>query len=52
VEQFAAVQCKISSHVGNGAADTLPSRSLFLVSTGGNGQFAFFSRNPNLDLRH
>ncbi|CAD6335374.1 unnamed protein product [Miscanthus lutarioriparius] len=46
VEQFAAVQRNISSRVGNGAAaDALLSRSLFLVSTGGNDLFAFFSRN-------
>jgi len=45
VEQFAAVQRNISSRAGNGTADTLLSRSLFLVSTGGNDLFAFFSRN-------
>ncbi|KAG0534747.1 hypothetical protein BDA96_04G306200 [Sorghum bicolor] len=44
VEQFAAVQRNISSRVGTGAAGTLLSRSLFLVSTGGNDLFAFFSR--------
>lgn len=48
VEQFAAVQRNISSRVGNAAAaNTLLSRSLFLVSTGGNDLFAFFSRNQN-----
>ncbi|PWZ27809.1 hypothetical protein Zm00014a_009609 [Zea mays] len=47
VEQFAAVRRNISSRVGNGsaAADALLSRSLFLVSTGGNDLFAFFARN-------
>lgn len=48
VEQFAAVRRNISSRVSNGAAaDALLSRSLFLVSTGGNDLFAFFSRNRN-----
>lgn len=48
VEQFASVRRNISSRVGNGsaaAADALLSRSLFLVSTGGNDLFAFFARN-------
>ncbi|WVZ74265.1 hypothetical protein U9M48_022472 [Paspalum notatum var. saurae] len=45
VEQFATVQRNISARVGQGAADTVMSRSLFLVSTGGNDLFAFFSRN-------
>lgn len=45
VEQFAAVQCNISAHMSKEAADSVLSRSLFLISTGGNDIFAFFSRN-------
>ncbi|GJM86404.1 hypothetical protein PR202_ga02258 [Eleusine coracana subsp. coracana] len=45
VEQFTTVQGNISARIGKGAADTVLSRSLFVVSTGGNDLFAFFSRN-------
>ncbi|KAL6633806.1 hypothetical protein ACP70R_026477 [Stipagrostis hirtigluma subsp. patula] len=45
VEQFTTVQRTISARIGSGAADTALSRSLFLVSTGGNDLFAFFTRN-------
>lgn len=45
VEQFATLQRNISARIGQGAADTVLSRSLFLISTGGNDLFAFFSRN-------
>ncbi|XP_062219862.1 GDSL esterase/lipase At5g55050-like [Phragmites australis] len=45
VEQFATVQCNISARISKGAADSVLSRSLFLISTGGNDLFAFFSRN-------
>lgn len=45
VEQFATVQRNISARTSSGAAGTVLSRSLFLVSTGGNDLFAFFSRN-------
>ncbi|GJN21799.1 hypothetical protein PR202_gb09315 [Eleusine coracana subsp. coracana] len=45
VEQFTTVQGNISARIGKGAANTVMSRSLFLVSTGGNDLFAFFSRN-------
>ncbi|XP_062221030.1 GDSL esterase/lipase At5g55050-like [Phragmites australis] len=44
-EQFATLQFNISAHISTGAADTVVSRSLFLISTGGNDLFAFFSRN-------
>ncbi|TVU27963.1 hypothetical protein EJB05_19468 [Eragrostis curvula] len=45
VEQFATVQSNISARISQGAADTVLSRSLFLMSTGGNDLFAFFQRN-------
>uniref|UniRef100_J3LFP5 Uncharacterized protein n=1 Tax=Oryza brachyantha TaxID=4533 RepID=J3LFP5_ORYBR len=45
VEQFAIVQRNISSRISKQAADSVLSRSLFLISTGGNDIFAFFSRN-------
>ncbi|KAG8071790.1 hypothetical protein GUJ93_ZPchr0006g43225 [Zizania palustris] len=45
VEQFATVQRNISAHISKEAADSVLSRSLFLISTGGNDIFAFFSRN-------
>jgi hypothetical protein len=45
VEQFATVQRNISARVSQGAADAVLSRSLFLVSTGGNDLFALFARN-------
>ncbi|KAG8059937.1 hypothetical protein GUJ93_ZPchr0002g22964 [Zizania palustris] len=45
VEQFATVQRNVSAHIGNEAAENVLSRSMFLVSTGGNDVFAFFSRN-------
>ncbi|KAF8768665.1 hypothetical protein HU200_007218 [Digitaria exilis] len=43
VEQFATLQRNISARISQGAADTVLSRSVFLVSTGGNDLFAFFS---------
>lgn len=45
VAQFAAVQRNISARVSQGAAGAVLSRSLFLLSTGGNDLFAFFARN-------
>jgi lysophospholipase L1-like esterase len=45
VQQFAAVQRNISARISQQAADTVLSRSLFLISTGGNDIFAFFSAN-------
>lgn len=45
VEQFATLRCNISARIGKEAADTVLSRSLFLISTGGNDIFAFFSAN-------
>lgn len=45
VEQFDALQRNISARITQGAADAVLSRSVFLVSTGGNDLFAFFSRN-------
>ena len=45
VEQFATVQRNISARISQGAAGAVLSRSLFLVSTGGNDLFAFFARN-------
>jgi hypothetical protein len=44
-EQFAIVQGNISARIGRGAAEGVLSRSLFLLSTGGNDLFAFFARN-------
>lgn len=45
VEQFAALQRNITARITQGAADAVLSRSVFLVSTGGNDLFAFFLRN-------
>ncbi|KAL5212380.1 hypothetical protein ABZP36_023227 [Zizania latifolia] len=45
VAQFATVQRNISAHISKEAADSVLSTSLFLISTGGNDIFAFFSRN-------
>ena len=45
VEQFATLRCNISARIGKEAADTVLSRSLFVISTGGNDIFAFFSAN-------
>ena len=45
VEQFATVQRNISARISQGAAGAVLSRSLFLVSTGGNDLFAFFAPN-------
>ncbi|KAM3226019.1 hypothetical protein ACQJBY_058608 [Aegilops geniculata] len=45
VEQFATLRCNISARIGEEAADTVLSRSLFVISTGGNDIFAFFSAN-------
>ena len=47
VEQFATVQRNISARISQGAAGAVLSRSLFLVSTGGNDLFAFFARNSS-----
>ncbi|KAG8071774.1 hypothetical protein GUJ93_ZPchr0006g41973 [Zizania palustris] len=49
VEQFATVQRNISAHISKEAADSVLSRSLFLISTGGNDIFAFFSRKQHTD---
>ena len=45
MEQFATVQRNISARISQGAAGAVLSRSLFLLSTGGNDLFAFFARN-------
>ncbi|KAM0865659.1 hypothetical protein ACQ4PT_043128 [Festuca glaucescens] len=45
VEQFDTLRCNISARISKEAADNVLSRSLFLLSTGGNDIFAFFSAN-------
>ena len=45
VEQFGTLRCNISARISKEAADNVLSRSLFLISTGGNDIFAFFSAN-------
>jgi phospholipase/lecithinase/hemolysin len=45
VEQFYTLRCNISARISKEGADNLLSRSLFLLSTGGNDIFAFFSAN-------
>jgi lysophospholipase L1-like esterase len=45
VEQFETLRCNISARISREAADNVLSRSLFLLSTGGNDIFAFFSAN-------
>jgi hypothetical protein len=45
VEQFDALRCNISARISKEGADNVLSRSLFLLSTGGNDIFAFFSAN-------
>jgi len=45
VEQFGTLRCNISARISEEGADNVLSRSLFLISTGGNDVFAFFSAN-------
>jgi hypothetical protein len=45
VEQFDTLRCNISARISKEGADNVLSRSLFLLSTGGNDIFAFFSAN-------
>jgi hypothetical protein len=44
VEQFYTLRCNISARISK-EGDNLLSRSLFLLSTGGNDIFAYFSAN-------
>ncbi|XP_072988979.1 GDSL esterase/lipase At5g55050-like [Typha latifolia] len=45
IQSFATIQSNIMARIAREAADNVLSRSIFLISTGGNDIFAFFSQN-------